>query len=234
MTALHPYVNEEMIQDVQEIRQFYYDLLTQLWSQEPNQKLLSHLREYLDEDAMPLADEEPLLIRGIRQIAESLMMADQDDKEAEAIHWDYTRLFVGPFELPAPPWASAYRDDGRMLFQDETIQVRRAYAKYGYQVESIGQVAEDHIGLELEFMSHLIKESSEQMRGNLTGTKEILRDQVIFLEQHLHSWISLFTKDVRASARTPFYKGCADLLEGWLLLDRQLQDALYQALEESE
>lgn len=234
MTVLHPHINEEMIRDVQEIRQFYYDLLTQLWSQEPNRRLLSHLRQYLDEDVMPLADEEPLLMRGIRQMAESLIMTDQKDTEAEAMHWDYTRMFVGPFELPAPPWASAYKDDGRMLFQDETIQVRRAYAKYGYQVQHIGQVAEDHIGLELEFMSHLIKESSDQMNDDLTRTKEILRDQVIFLEQHLHSWISLFAKDVREAARTTFYKGCADLLEGWLLLDRQLQDALYQALEESE
>ncbi|MEI3231097.1 MAG: molecular chaperone TorD family protein, partial [Gordonibacter pamelaeae] len=38
----------------------------------------------------------------------------------------YTKLFIGPAKLPAPPWESVYATGGRpLLFQESTLAVRR-------------------------------------------------------------------------------------------------------------
>ncbi|AOM83571.1 TorD/DmsD family molecular chaperone [Salisediminibacterium beveridgei] len=235
MVTLHPSVNEEMIEDVQEVRQFYYEWLTQLFIAEPTEEQFEFIQQLIKGEQFPLVEEEKLMNSGIQKIRLAITEWEKEPMDSfEAIHWDYTRMFIGPFELPAPPWASAYRHDGRMLFQEETVQVRKAYAKYGHQVARTGQEAEDHIGFELDFMSDLVKDFTKSFKDNPAQAKTILQDQIIFLEQHLHSWIAPFTKDIREASDTLFYEGCADLLEGWLTLDRKLQDNLYQAFQQSE
>lgn len=39
----------------------------------------------------------------------------------------YTKLFIGPAKLPAPPWESVYATGEPLLFQESTLAVRDAY-----------------------------------------------------------------------------------------------------------
>ncbi len=43
---------------------------------------------------------------------------------------DYTRLFLGPATVLAPPWESVYFNDERMVFQEQTMQVRGWYQRF--------------------------------------------------------------------------------------------------------
>ena len=44
----------------------------------------------------------------------------------------YTKLFIGPAKLPAPPWESVYATGEPLLFQESTLAVREAYRRAGY------------------------------------------------------------------------------------------------------
>lgn len=61
-------------------------------------------------------------------------------------------MFIGPRELPAPPWESSYLNEDKLLFQEETLQVRMSYLKYNFIPKNYPHEADDHIALELDFM----------------------------------------------------------------------------------
>lgn len=44
-------------------------------------------------------------------------------------------FYVEPGSLPAPPWESAYLSEDRLLFQESTLEVRKAYLKYNYMAK---------------------------------------------------------------------------------------------------
>ena len=73
----------------------------------------------------------------------------------ENIQADYTRLFIGPDGVIAPPWESVHFGDDRLIFQQRTLDVRAWYQRFGLKAEKINHEPDDHIGLELLFLSHL-------------------------------------------------------------------------------
>lgn len=64
----------------------------------------------------------------------------------------YGRLFVGPGTIEAAPWESVYLDGDGTLFRPSTLEVRKAYVGQGFIPRNYPHVADDHIGLELDFM----------------------------------------------------------------------------------
>ena len=53
--------------------------------------------------------------------------------ELESLKIDYAQLFVGPFNLLAPPYGSFYLEDSRIM-GDSTIDVRNWYEKEGLDI----------------------------------------------------------------------------------------------------
>ena len=126
------------------------------------------------------------------------------DSMIEDLRWDYTRLFIGPFKLPCPPWESVYRSQARLLMQDAADDVRRVYAAVGLSVEATGMMP-DHVGVELHFLALL----SETADSNDDPHSEIARLKQAFLNDHLLQWIPQFAADMEAAAETDFYRALA-------------------------
>ncbi|SES27279.1 TorD/DmsD family molecular chaperone [Salipaludibacillus aurantiacus] len=232
MASSNTTIDMRQVLSLIEVRTHYYNLLRQLFLSEPTEQLLLEIKESMIFKEFPFQDSNPLLQKGCMLAAEAMESYDSRRKQDfEDLHWDYTRMFVGPYELPAPPWASAYSGDGRLLFQNETQQIRKAYAKYGFQLKNFGSEAEDHIGYELDFMYRLTKETASLLEREEFGkAQSCIRDQIIFIEQHLFSWIPSFRKEMETAAHMPFYKGVAAVLEGALQLDRLLLNELSEFL----
>ena len=55
----------------------------------------------------------------------------------------------------APPWESVYFSPDRLVFQQETFQVRAWYTRFGLQSANHNKEPDDHISVELEFVAHL-------------------------------------------------------------------------------
>ena len=139
------------------------------------------------------------------------------DEAFENMRADYTRLFIGPGKVLAPPWESVHSGDDRLIFQQRTLEVRAWYQRFGLEAERIHQEPDDHIGLELLFLSHLatlgIQALNEQDNVRF---EELLDAQREFIKKHLGAWALTWCGLVERNAQTDLYKGLAHLTHGAL------------------
>ena len=134
-----------------------------------------------------------------------------------ALRADYTRLFVMPGPFFSPPWESVYCNADRLTFQEQTAAVRSWYRRYGLEPEKLHQEPDDHIALELSFISHLaglaLKACQEQDTSTFQG---LLNAQRSFLRDHLLHWAPQWCARVAVKADTLFYRGIALVAKGAL------------------
>ncbi|WP_077302725.1 TorD/DmsD family molecular chaperone [Virgibacillus pantothenticus] len=215
-------------------RQFIYDVLRRFFLEEPSRDYLAYFVQEKLIDLFPFVEESEDIQRGITEIKAYLSKHNVIDNDAdyEDLHWDYTRLFVGPFDLPAPPWESVYVRKDRLLFQSNTVDVRNVYLHFGYEVEHKNLEAEDHVGLELDFMFHLNELSLKSLNNNGLKSKAnftfLVKEQRRFLEKHLLAFISVFSEKVIENAHTGFFTGMARLLRSYLKMDAAILEELLE------
>jgi putative dimethyl sulfoxide reductase chaperone len=134
---------------------------------------------------------------------------------------EYARLFIGPFELPAPPYESVYRDgSGRLLMGQSTLEVRRSYHEEGLDLSDTVRDLPDHVIAEMEFMSHLCETESCLRIANRSEAEAYLGKQEYFLSEHLTKWIPEFTKAICSSTTEEFYRLLAQLANDFISLDQ--------------
>jgi len=187
-------------------------------------ELLSHEEGRRDSYALlancfHLPDEE--LIRALNALPESdsefysglAHVAGPD--ELESLRKDYSRLFIGPYKLLAPPYGSLYLEGKGEVMGESTVDALHRYKSEGVDVRL--KEAPDHIAIELEFMFFLISKELEGIRGsNLSDADAFQKKQKAFLEVHLGKWISRFADKVEAHAQTEFYKNLANLTKSFV------------------
>ncbi|GAB4545487.1 MAG: hypothetical protein Kow0063_39580 [Anaerolineae bacterium] len=132
------------------------------------------------------------------------------ETEIEQLRIDYARLFVGPFELLAPPYGSVYLEGKRRVMGDSTIDARSRYQEAGLDISHDVKEAPDHIAIELEFMYYLIfKEIESFENADFESAMGYLGKQQAFLEEHLGAWATEFADSVEKNAGTDFYQNLA-------------------------
>jgi TorA maturation chaperone TorD len=145
---------------------------------------------------------------------------------------DYTRLFIGPGSVLAPPWESVFVEKGRMIFQKATLDVRDWYRRHGLQSVKLYQEPDDHIGLELRFLAHLAGEGLSALEQGDDVAFEAANDaQRRFLSGHVLNWAPVWCDQVMVYTRTDFYRGVALSVKGLL---QELADLFELELVERE
>lgn len=156
-----------------------------------------------------LAELEAALSRLCPQAAESVAMMRQEN-DIEQLQIDYSRLFVGPFKLLAPPYGSVYLEDKREVMGASTLDARKRYKEAGLDISDNVKEAPDHIAVELEFLFYLIfKEIEAVEKTDLRDAMAHLERQRAFLMRHLGMWVSEFAETVDINAKTEFYSNLA-------------------------
>lgn len=201
------------------IRGLSYDILRIIFLKEPSKRLLNTLQDRELMGNPPFREEHPLIKEGLNTI-KLFFEQNRINKIYDKLHWDYTRMFIGPGILPAPPWESAYLNEDKLLFQRETLLVRKAYLKHNFLPSSLGEQADDHLGLELDFLFQMNKLTIESFESNDEKKYTLIQDQVSFLNNHLLRWVPLFKERVLAHAEFDFYKGAVKILQGFLEIDK--------------
>ncbi len=126
---------------------------------------------------------------------------------------EYARLFVGPFELKAPPYGSVYLDGGRRVMGDSTIEVVRIYEKAGMVMDKDFKELPDHIAVELEFMYYLIYKEMEALEKS-EKDKALAFGEIRnhFFNRFLSPWIPPFCEKIKEKTDNHFYIALADCL----------------------
>lgn len=132
---------------------------------------------------------------------------------------DYAELFLNAGNNPAFPYASCYRNQDPLVMQEPLAAVRTAYRDAGLHKNPAYRDHDDHIAVELECM-------------HLLAGKAAAGEQFDFLRGHLQ-WAGAFCAVLKTSATSDFYRGLAQLIAGFLALERshaQAPDAAYARL----
>ena len=131
---------------------------------------------------------------------------------------DNMRLFVGIGKVLAPIWESVYFNDERMVFQEETLQVRSWFRRFKLESEKLYQEPDDHLGLELAFVAHLALLGLQALEQNDEAAfQQSLDAQRHFLSEHLLKWALKWAKLVNQYSKTNFYRGVSHLVCGTLI-----------------
>lgn len=182
----------------------------------------SWLQPLLDEEVLlesPYGSGQPHVIQGVRSLTRwgDRSKKGIEDETLTDLKVDYTRLFTGIKKVPVAPWESVYFSDERLVFQAQTLDVRSWYRRYGLEAVNLHQEPDDHIGLELAFVSHLAKLGVAALEAKDEETFEaLLQAQRNFLKGHLLRWGPLWCNLIDRYAETDFYRGIALVLWGGL------------------
>ena len=141
----------------------------------------------------------------VKNVGECFRGASQED-----LRLDYTRLFLGPFNIRSKPYGSVYLDRGDTVMGDSTMAALALYSEGGFQVDEAFEEMPDHVAVELEFLYLLNARLGDGQSDN--GERDFLAAlECRFLMTHLGRWITPFSKAVEEGAATDFYKNLADL-----------------------
>ncbi len=138
---------------------------------------------------------------------------------------DYAKTFLGAGSAQgeaAFPYESVYTSPKKIMMQDAWNQVCEIYEAKGLErTEEAKELLEDHITMEMEFMSYLCDETSQY-----TETLAGLEEQREFLNKHLLNWAPSFCLDIKVYADTEFYRMVGQLTTGFLQLDSFILDKM--------
>ena len=134
-----------------------------------------------------------------------------DQTEPEELAVEYAALFVGPFELKAPPYASVYLENQRKVMGDSPMETLRLYQEAGLK-HDVKEPA-DHISIELEFLYYLISSELEaELQEDQKESLFLIAHQKKFLNQYLGKWIHPFCESVKKGTEKGYYHSLADCL----------------------
>lgn len=124
---------------------------------------------------------------------------------------EYARLFVGPYELKAPPYGSVYLDRERRVMGDSTMEVIKIYKEAGLSIDEDFKELPDHIAVELEFMYFLLYQEVEALENSESDRASGLREiQERFSKRFFKPWIPPFCTKIKESTNSQFYDALAD------------------------
>lgn len=183
----------------------------------PEKKWLDVLVNERVFEAIPYALEQVSIVQA--QEALQTWSRSYDETCFDVVYSDYMNLFIGPGKPSAPPWETAYLIEGECLvFQKETLEVRKWFRSFDLQIDKLYNEPDDHIAYELEFIATLSQKAAEALaQGNAAEAERLCQAQSEFLQQHLLTWAFDWCSLVIKNATTDFYRGIAFLVQGFLI-----------------
>ena len=205
-------------------------LLGKVLLEDPNCEWLQSLINNNVFDDVPFGIENNDVSKGLTLLQKwsAENSGDLLSQNFDDLQTDYARLFIGPAKVLTPPWESVYFSEERLVFQEETLQVREWYRRFDLQSVKLHAEPDDHVGLELTFLAHLAQRGLAALEQNdPSELQTLLEAQWEFLGSHPGKWVPTWCEQVAQEATTDFYRGIAYMIKGtlselsmWLLQTR--------------
>lgn len=140
----------------------------------------------------------------------------------DALAVEHARLFIGPFQLVAPPYGSIYLDEAKTVMGDSTARVAAFYNTCGLQLADDFHELPDHFAVELEFMSYLaFKQREAEVSGDKDEMTRVVSLQREFLDRFLMPWLEPFTSAIITDGEAPFYQALARCTAAFIKADNE-------------
>jgi TorA maturation chaperone TorD len=157
--------------------------------------------------SLPVSSLNPRFIKAASQLHQSV---DDQTSRFEMMKEDYLALFTGTGNPLAPPYESVYRSKDHLMFDTQTSEVREFYKSYGWESKFKGKIPDDHLGIELLFLTRMIEKYLEFDDDvcEMEMKNEIRR----FIDQHILSWVPQWDAHIQEYSKTMGYKGIGTLI----------------------
>ncbi|MDU5568889.1 molecular chaperone TorD family protein [Actinomyces sp.] len=182
-------------------------VLSQLYLSAPAEQLREAMYSPQMLNDWPLTDSNS--IQGVRTLLSSRPESEEEIKR------DHLYLFVGAGRALAQPYESVRTSEEGLVFEEETFAVRAAYARFGLRAPNFNREPDDHIGLEIAFLSDLAERAAERLEAG-EDAEEIRLAMRDFLFDHLDRFAGGVVEDVRKHAKTALYKAVAEFTLGFI------------------
>lgn len=184
------------------------DLLRRLFLNGPNRGMADALAATAAVDDWP-----PTIAEALHQMHAVVAARGEDQDALLDLEVEFTRLTIGPLEIPAIPYASFYLSPSRALMTDETLDVRRRYLEAGVAVRELNRTPDDHLGVELEFLHFLTLQAAQaEASGDAAVCGQALARREAFLREHAARWMPAFANEFAAATQEPALRAAAALL----------------------
>lgn len=145
----------------------------------------------------------------------TLAVNDAFAERVAVLRREWLRLFVGLGTPEASCLESFYVEPNSHMFGKNTLAVRQAYRRRGLQVEKLHSEPDDHLGLMLGFLTHLMRAEGDALGSCDEAAAGALADeQEQFLVDHVLPWLAAWRYAVEKHARTDYFRGVGDFIFG--------------------
>ena len=154
-------------------------------------------------------DATQLLDQGVRLLTDASEVVDE-------LAADYASIYL-THALHASPYESVWIDEEGLAMQEPMFQIRAIYQRHGLAAQDWRIRSDDHLVLQLQFVSHLLAKGGE------------FDETARFLDEHLLRWLPDFGARVAARCATPFYAGLCAYTAAYV---EEVRDLLAEILAE--
>lgn len=167
-------------------RAYLYMLFHKLFGGTPDAAMVACVLSETTRDVVEeYAGDDPSM-KGLGRFLENLGECVDGAVLTEQARDEYTRLFIGPGEVPCQPMESPYRTKDAAVFQENTLAVRAIFRERGLQLTRLMRIPDDHIATMCGFMAHEAERSLAELRaGNVGDLAASLRDEEAFARGHM-------------------------------------------------
>lgn len=138
----------------------------------------------------------------------------------EYLNPDFVNLSI----LHLIPYETFYTREDQQIETGGANPVTDMYSASNFMVdyEISRTVAADHIGIEMEFMHHLVAAQEKALKEmDDEAVKSIKEVQSEFLNKHLLKWAPMYLINMKFEARTPLYYDVAEMALEFILSDNE-------------
>lgn len=166
--------------------------------------------------------------QGCAQVVEYLRHRNRATRQELAVDYAHTFLGAGTYDhILAPPYESVFTSKQQLLMQEARDGALAYYRSEELDLPFDNTTPEDHLGFELQFAADLVERSTKALQdGNEERFAELVEKQRSFLRFHLENWLPAFCDAIDEHCQTDFYHGVANLVRGYVALEREVLDGM--------
>jgi len=169
----------------------------------------------------PFSELAPEPARVIFGVLDQVTLGDASaDTLLTALRQDYTYLFYMVGQSHTSPYESSYRTEDHTLFGPTTFELRQLMADFGVSRPPDSKDPDDHLALELAFLSQLLVWLAEEEPedgpgddpdGGVEKAARLVQGIRTLLADHLLGFGPIYLTQLSQVAKTPFYQAVAQL-----------------------
>lgn len=173
---------------------------------EPNEECITDFWTKGILKSLPVSSNNTNFILAASQLRESC----QDPAFSGVnMHQDFIKLFSNNGSALAPPCESFYKTNVPPG-NPGNEPVTEFYSDYGWKSRFKGKISDDHLGVELLFLTLMIEKYIEL--DDEACQREMKNEIHRFVNKHILSWVPEWNKDVQIHAGTLSFKGVGNLI----------------------